>query len=197
MLSDHTELFKQFSDNGDFKKWLADTVFGMTYLTPEQQVAKLIEGGESGKVEFKSSLRWNLRDEKKDKEIVTHAAIKTIAAFMNTGGGTLLIGVDDAGNAVGIEHDRFDNDDKFLLHLFAMLKQWLGVDAATKVEARVVGYKDIRVCLVECDASPRPVFMTTKHKGEEFFVRTGPMTTPLKGPEIEIFVAANFSGGAE
>jgi len=31
MLSDHTELFKQFSDNPEFKKWLADTIFGVTY----------------------------------------------------------------------------------------------------------------------------------------------------------------------
>ena len=31
MLSDHTELFKQFSDNPSFKKWLGDTIFGVTY----------------------------------------------------------------------------------------------------------------------------------------------------------------------
>ena len=31
LLSDHTELFKQFSDNPSFKKWLSDTVFGVTY----------------------------------------------------------------------------------------------------------------------------------------------------------------------
>ena len=31
MLADHTELFKQFSDNPSFKKWLADTIFGATY----------------------------------------------------------------------------------------------------------------------------------------------------------------------
>ena len=31
MLADHTELFKQFSDNPSFKKWLADTIFGLTY----------------------------------------------------------------------------------------------------------------------------------------------------------------------
>ncbi|MBI4316467.1 MAG: type I restriction endonuclease subunit R, partial [Chloroflexi bacterium] len=31
LLSDHTELFKQFSDNASFKKWLADTVFWLTY----------------------------------------------------------------------------------------------------------------------------------------------------------------------
>ncbi len=30
-LADHTELFKQFSDNPGFKKWLSDTIFGVTY----------------------------------------------------------------------------------------------------------------------------------------------------------------------
>ena len=35
LLTDHTELFKQFSDNGSFKKWLSDMVFLMTYQKPE------------------------------------------------------------------------------------------------------------------------------------------------------------------
>lgn len=31
LLSDHTELFKQFSDNQSFRRWLADTIFQATY----------------------------------------------------------------------------------------------------------------------------------------------------------------------
>lgn len=31
LLSDHTELFKQFSDNPNFKRWLTDIVFDTTY----------------------------------------------------------------------------------------------------------------------------------------------------------------------
>jgi type I restriction enzyme R subunit len=31
LLTDHTELFKQFSDNLSFKKWMSDTIFGATY----------------------------------------------------------------------------------------------------------------------------------------------------------------------
>jgi type I restriction enzyme, R subunit len=31
LLKDDTELFKQYSDNDGFKRWLADTVFGLTY----------------------------------------------------------------------------------------------------------------------------------------------------------------------
>lgn len=34
VLKDDTELFKQFVDNPDFKRWLADTVFAMTYGKP-------------------------------------------------------------------------------------------------------------------------------------------------------------------
>ena len=39
LLADHTELFKQFSDNSSFKKWLGDTIFGATYQQQGGQVA--------------------------------------------------------------------------------------------------------------------------------------------------------------
>jgi type I restriction enzyme R subunit len=35
VLKDDTELFRQFSDNASFRRWLTDTVFGMTYELPE------------------------------------------------------------------------------------------------------------------------------------------------------------------
>ena len=31
LMKDDTELFKQFMDNEGFKRWMTDTVFGMTY----------------------------------------------------------------------------------------------------------------------------------------------------------------------
>ena len=36
LLADHTELFKQFSDNPSFKGWLGDTIFNLTYLKKEK-----------------------------------------------------------------------------------------------------------------------------------------------------------------
>ena len=35
VLKDDTELFKQFMDNESFRRWLTDTVFGLTYGHPE------------------------------------------------------------------------------------------------------------------------------------------------------------------
>ncbi len=43
LLSDHTELFKQFSDNPSFKKWLGDTIFGATYKSDRQSSAVTIQ----------------------------------------------------------------------------------------------------------------------------------------------------------
>jgi len=37
LLSDSTELFKQFSDNPAFKKWLADTIFSVTYAPAAEE----------------------------------------------------------------------------------------------------------------------------------------------------------------
>ena len=34
VLKDDTELFKQFMDNEGFKRWMTDTVFGITYKEP-------------------------------------------------------------------------------------------------------------------------------------------------------------------
>jgi type I restriction enzyme R subunit len=34
LLGDHTDLFRQFNDNPNFKKWLVGTTFTMTYMTP-------------------------------------------------------------------------------------------------------------------------------------------------------------------
>jgi type I restriction enzyme R subunit len=44
MLTDHTELFKQFSDNPSFKKWLADSIFGMTYADATAGPFALLSG---------------------------------------------------------------------------------------------------------------------------------------------------------
>lgn len=46
LLSDHTELFKQFSDNPSFKKWLGDTIFGVTY---QQQAGQSATGASHGR----------------------------------------------------------------------------------------------------------------------------------------------------
>ena len=88
------------------------------YLRSKEQIStkELIEQGENDQVEFKSTLRWNLYTQAKDKAM-EKAILKTIAAFMNSSGGTLLVGVADDGSLLGLKQDNFANHDKLLLYL--------------------------------------------------------------------------------
>jgi serine/threonine protein kinase len=78
-------------------------------------VGALVAAGESDSIEFKSSLHHpygplppGMEPARARKEVqkgLRKSVTKTIAAFLNTGGGTLLIGVDDSGTMLGIEPD--------------------------------------------------------------------------------------------
>jgi hypothetical protein len=148
--------------------------------TPEANVVDLIRAGESKRCEFKSSLRWSVKGGCID-EAVTDAAVKTVAAFLNTSGGTLLLGVKDEGEVVGIEVDQFPNSDKFLLHLGNVVREALGKNAAANIDARLVRLRDRSVCVVRCEPSPAGVWarlFKMPPKGQErFFVRTGGAST--------------------
>jgi Putative DNA-binding domain len=114
------ELYKRITDDWAFGETIKNFLFDH-YLRGHRNAEELIKRGESKTLEFKSTLRWNLKEDRKDDQGVTHAALKTIAAFLNTDGGDLLIGVADDGSIVGIERDKLENDDKFMRHLPAAL----------------------------------------------------------------------------
>lgn len=67
-------------------------------------IPALLAGGETESVEFKETARWNVREDKKDARMEAVVA-KTVAAFCNSRGGTLVIGVDDQGHPVGLDRD--------------------------------------------------------------------------------------------
>ena len=90
------DLYKRITDDRAFGEVIRDLLFDQ-YLHSHRSAEELIQRGESKTLEFKSTLRWNLVEDRKDDKRVTHAALKTIAAFLNTEGGDLLLGVADDG----------------------------------------------------------------------------------------------------
>jgi hypothetical protein len=74
-----------------------------TSLPPS--IAELIQQGESGTLEFKMTFQYDADQPDKKNEELRFAVLKTIAAFLNTEGGTLIIGVMDDGTIFGLEND--------------------------------------------------------------------------------------------
>ena len=127
--------------------------------------------------------------------------LKTIAAFLNTEGGDLLIGVADDLAVVGIEGDHLESDDKFLRHLAQVVRNGLGDRAGTSIDPKTQVVQGKTVCVVSCLRSPEPVFL--KWKGMEsrpegdFYVRSGPGSVRLPPESAIEFMRTRFPSAAK
>lgn len=157
---------------------------------PATRVRALIRAGEGTGLEFKSTLRWNVRAEKNDEEM-TYVCLKTIAAFLNTKSGVLLIGVADDGKIVGIEQDGFVTADRFLQHLSNKVLSVLGEVAASNIDSRIHELDGVGACEVTCKPSNVPVYLRNKND-EEFYVRTGPRSDRLPASKLVEYVRSRF-----
>ena len=156
----------------------------------ELDLSDLLIGGESEVVEFKSTLRTNLHTGNKDPRM-EHAVLKTLAGFLNTEGGTLVVGVSDDGSPVGVEADGFPDEDKMALHLVNIVKSRLGIHAMTSVSAHFDDHEDCRVMVVKCRQAPTPVFLKDG-EAERFYIRTGPATTELSASQMQEYIRQRF-----
>lgn len=189
------DLYKRITDDRAFGAAVKDFLFDQ-YLRAHRNAEELILRGESKTLEFKSTLRWNLKTDQRDDKVITHAALKTIAAFLNTEGGDLLIGVADDGTVVGIERDGLANDDEFMRHLAQVVRNALGDRAGTCIDPKTQVVDGKTVCVVSCQRSPEPVYLRWKRTEAaddgDFFVRSGPGTVKLSPESAGEYVRTRF-----
>jgi hypothetical protein len=188
------ELYKRITDDRVSGESLKNLLFDI-YLKNHRQADELLKQRESKTLEFKSTLRWNLKENREDRTI-NCAAIKTIAAFLNTEGGDLLIGIADDRSVLGIDKDGFENEDKFMLHLSQMVRHTLGDRAGTYIDPRIQVVNGRTVCVVACQRSPEPVFIKTKESPDagkgDLYVRSGPGTIKLSAEDTDPYLATRF-----
>lgn len=151
-----------------------------------ERIQDLIEQGESTTVEFKES--FSLCTKKLTKESYMElSSLKTVAGFLNSKGGSLLIGVTNNGDVVGVDREIekfYKNADGFLLHFKNLLKSKIGESYYPFINHRLVKLDGVFVLLVECENSPTPCYLDAK----EFYVRTNPATDKLEGREMVDYI---------
>jgi hypothetical protein len=143
-------------------------------------IEELVKLGESAVLEFKSTLQWDVVQKQPNKAL-RKSCLKTIAAFMNTNGGTLLIGVEDDGNILGLDNDLAmlgGSRDKFEQLLVSLVSDELGPALGHYCHIRFEHTDGRLVCIVETDPVGEGVF-AKGDKGREFFVRVGNTTRSL------------------
>lgn len=159
-------------------------------LKDDRPIAEIIAAGETTRIEFKSTLRVNLHTGQPDKKM-EHSCLKTIAGFLNSHGGHLVIGVADSGEVLGIEKDGFPNEDKMNLHLVNLLKDRMGPQHMLHIDPRFETLEGKKVLVVRCRPSSLPVYIKDGAT-EQFFARTGAATTELLPSQIQAYIQQRF-----
>jgi ATP-dependent Lon protease len=152
--------------------------------------------GESRTVEFKSSARWNLHRGDRDPAI-EREIVKAGAGYMNAHGGTLLIGVNDNHEPVGLESDykltkkgNRDPRDSFENWLTDLFDNWIGKPALANVSISFESVDGHDICRVEVKISLQPVYARGK-QSMDFYVRLNNGTRALNIEEAVEYVAAH------
>jgi hypothetical protein len=157
-------------------------------------VDRLLQEGENEDVEFKASLRWDYRERKVNKEI-EYAIAKTIAGFMNSRGGTLLIGVTDEKTPVGLQMDystlKKKNSDGFILHLTQILNNYVGKEYCAFLSANIVPFEGKDICRIQVLPSNKPVYVVRDGQ-EEFFLRALASTQPMQMKEAHEYIKMHW-----
>ena len=153
-------------------------------------IQDLIGEGEGHKLEFKSTLRTNLHTKEIDKKI-EHSILKTIVAYLNSNGGTLLVGISDKGEIIGLENDNFMTKDKAHLHLNSLIKAHVGGEYLPFIKSQLININGKNVLKIDCNKSQKEVFLKIG-KDEEFYVRNGASSVELSGSSLIDYIYNNF-----
>jgi hypothetical protein len=165
----------------------------------EFTIEDYIKAGEGESVEFKGSLRWDFKQEAVNKALEKVVA-RTIAAFMNSKGGTLILGVSDEGKALGLEADfktfqHRPDADGWEQHFRNVLNNYLSKEIAALVGLSFTQFQGKPVAVVRAERSLKPIFLTDG-PASEFHIRSGNTTQMLDVKGAAEYIKQHFAAAA-
>lgn len=165
----------------------------------KKQAINTIKKGEGKNVEFKQTLRWDIKQKKINKDL-EKVVIKSIAGFLNSNGGALLIGVADKKTIYGLEKDYATlpkkNNDGFENHLIQLFRSHIGINYIKFVSIDFVSIEKKEVCYLRIKPCDKPVF-AKNGESEDFYVRSGNATNSLGIKDAVSYIEDRFKKDEE
>ena len=170
-------------------------------LKPVRAASLLPVPPEGAEVEYKSTFEWNSRKGARDSSLRL-ATLKTVAAFLNSEGGKLYLGISDEGEPIGLVGDfsLFSNGgsrDRFEGKLREALKNHMEPLPLGNVRIEWQLFGDVDVCIVCVSQSLTVTYVRSKddhgQQVESIYVRDGNRTLDLKGKRRDQFVISRRS----
>jgi hypothetical protein len=164
---------------------------GVPELAPD--IEELIRKGESKVLEFKSSLQWDTK-EARPNPALRMSVLRTIAAFLNSDGGTLLIGVRPDGTILGLAEDlriTRGSRDEFEQTLVNLIVHHLCAASAGLVEIDFSVVEDKLVCVVRVRRAPSVVYLEDGAT-RTLYIRAGNTTRALDTKDAVEYIRAHW-----
>jgi type I restriction enzyme, R subunit len=191
-IDDITEaVVERIRSDAAFAELVAERLRGGT-ATYARSIEELIENDEDDAVEFKSTARWDIREQRRNSAL-EDAIVKTVAAFLNTEGGTLLIGVGPDRSLVGLAMDygqvKPENGDGFVNWLTTHLSNALGAAAVARTRARIIEHAGFDLCRLDVARSSRPIWAKTSKAERVFYIRLNNSSREMPDDELNRYIA--------
>ncbi len=165
---------------------------------PQVELQQLVKRGEGESREFKSSIRYDMKLESDNKDLVL-GPVHTVSAFMNTSGGALLFGVSDKGVPLGLEEDlalfKEGGKDAFERYFRQALINAVGAKFTTGVSVSFPELDGKMICRVDVEPSLKPAFVRKKIEGIEqkfFYIRSGNETRQLDAEAAHDYIDSHW-----
>jgi hypothetical protein len=195
-MEQNEEFFQKFINDSKFSALIGEYLLKRVYkkLKGTISIKKLIDEGEGQNLEFKTTARWDVKQGIVNTNLES-VILKTIAGFMNSEGGQLVIGVEDNGSIFGLEKDYEAlgnaNRDKFENHVTQLILSSMGKENAQYTNFLFEKVEGKDVCLITVRPSAKPVY--TKVSGaEKFYVRTGNSTNEFSISEATEYIKTKW-----
>ncbi|MFH1635547.1 MAG: BREX system Lon protease-like protein BrxL, partial [Chloroflexota bacterium] len=161
---------------------------------PELSITEIIAQGESESLEFKSTLQWDTRQNEQNKGL-RKSVLKTIVAFLNSDGGSLLIGVEDSGQIYGLENDlnllTKSTLDGFSNTLTSLITDFIGPEFFPFIKIRFESLADQHICVVDVGKGANPVYYEDSNTSE-FYTRFGATSRQLNPKETVAYIGSRW-----
>ena len=163
----------------------------------QRGIGDLLKLPESEILEFKSTLKWDIRQEKSNPELVM-GCVKTIAGFLNNRGGILIVGYDDDNNIIyGLEKDypftsKKCNYDGWQQYFINQVNDKLGKTINHYFTIESISYDGKTLAKINVKSSPEPVFTRQDNNEGNFYVRIHGQTENLNPQETQKWISSHF-----
>jgi hypothetical protein len=160
-----------------------------------KDIPLIIKQGEGPLLEFKSSFRWDMEQSRTNRQL-EGVVLKSLAGFLNSNqGGTLLIGVADDGQVIGLKNDfqtlKKQNQDGFEQAIMTAIAANLGADLCSYISILFHVIDTNALCRLIVSPSDRPVFLNQGNT-LKLYVRTGGGTRDLNIQEALEFAPTRW-----